>query len=91
MTGYFEHRICARLRPCGEGRRRSGGKGQQFGGVCGTGDGASHPVSSTSAVVRWGGEEPRVLVGKEEQRWCEGGWVAVVVISRRQDDPHNTL
>lgn len=38
----------------GEGSQSGGGKGQQFGGVCGTGDGASHPVTSTSAVVRRG-------------------------------------
>lgn len=61
---------CVVLGPYGEGRRRqSGGKGQQFGGVCGTGDGASHPVSSTSAVVRWG---RRGAAGAEEQEAAGG-------------------
>lgn len=49
----------------GEGSQSGGGKGQQFGGVCGTGDGASHPVTSTSAVVagetRGGGAGGREL------------------------------
>lgn len=47
----------------GEGRQSGDGKGQQFGGVCGTGDGASHPVTSTSAVARSGGQGRRVQGG----------------------------